>query len=131
MRSTRLIGVTLAAFLATSLGGAASAADMAGGCSIEVAQMEDEYRREYITGMSVLADVSSSRRPDSFAELSCLERLMNSVMDVFFEPPGLPDLLGELENFIRSEEHTSELQSLMRISYAVFCLKKKKHKKQS
>src|SRR3546814_2053430 len=32
-------------------------------------------------------------------------------------------------NFVlqRSEEHTSELQSLMRISYAVFCLKKKKH----
>src|SRR3546814_8766048 len=30
----------------------------------------------------------------------------------------------------RSEEHTSELQSLMRISYAVFCLKKKKHTKQ-
>src|SRR3546814_8204312 len=28
---------------------------------------------------------------------------------------------------VRSEEHTSELQSLMRISYAVFCLKKKKH----
>src|SRR3546814_1146803 len=28
----------------------------------------------------------------------------------------------------RSEEHTSELQSLMRISYAVFCLKKKNHK---
>src|SRR3546814_372131 len=32
---------------------------------------------------------------------------------------GLPECLGE-----RSEEHTSELQSLMRISYAVFCLKK-------
>src|SRR3546814_10300652 len=30
---------------------------------------------------------------------------------------------------VRSEEHTSELQSLMRISYAVFCLKKKKTKK--
>src|SRR3546814_3292802 len=29
----------------------------------------------------------------------------------------------------RSEEHTSELQSLMRISYAVFCLKKKKNKR--
>src|SRR3546814_9203921 len=29
--------------------------------------------------------------------------------------------------WLRSEEHTSELQSLMRISYAVFCLKKKKH----
>src|SRR3546814_3592705 len=31
----------------------------------------------------------------------------------------------------RSEEHTSELQSLMRISYAVFCLKKKKNNKRS
>src|SRR3546814_8201536 len=30
------------------------------------------------------------------------------------------------DSFNRSEEHTSELQSLMRISYAVFCLKKKK-----
>src|SRR3546814_5455336 len=36
-----------------------------------------------------------------------------------------PDLILEIVP-IRSEEHTSELQSLMRISYAVFCLKKKK-----
>src|SRR3546814_2254969 len=33
-----------------------------------------------------------------------------------------------LPMFLRSEEHTSELQSLMRISYAVFCLKKKNNK---
>src|SRR3546814_9646973 len=33
--------------------------------------------------------------------------------------------MGKLIAFVRSEEHTSELQSLMRISYAVFCLKKK------
>src|SRR3546814_8139364 len=41
------------------------------------------------------------------------------------------DLGDQAANFRRdrSEEHTSELQSLMRISYAVFCLKKKKHKK--
>src|SRR3546814_2890261 len=32
---------------------------------------------------------------------------------------------------VRSEEHTSELQSLMRISYAVFCLKKKKKHKET
>src|SRR3546814_7031521 len=44
------------------------------------------------------------------------------------------DHVGQIKYF-RSEEHTSELQSLMRISYAVFCLKKKinkndnKHKK--
>src|SRR3546814_1059548 len=35
--------------------------------------------------------------------------------------------LTESSSQTRSEEHTSELQSLMRISYAVFCLKKKKH----
>src|SRR3546814_7090907 len=35
-------------------------------------------------------------------------------------------LFQELRHGVRSEEHTSELQSLMRISYAVFCLKKKK-----
>src|SRR3546814_3305685 len=34
--------------------------------------------------------------------------------------------LFETGSVVRSEEHTSELQSLMRISYAVFCLKKKK-----
>src|SRR3546814_4374702 len=35
---------------------------------------------------------------------------------------------GRRAHPVRSEEHTSELQSLMRISYAVFCLKKKKKK---
>src|SRR3546814_6739259 len=36
---------------------------------------------------------------------------------------------AEIDRKQRSEEHTSELQSLMRISYAVFCLKKKNNKK--
>src|SRR3546814_7845870 len=40
-------------------------------------------------------------------------------------PVAVADPIGSL----RSEEHTSELQSLMRISYAVFCLKKKKNNK--
>src|SRR3546814_5342139 len=43
--------------------------------------------------------------------------------DILYAPEL--DYLGEIEPG-RSEEHTSELQSLMRISYAVFCLKKKK-----
>src|SRR3546814_3744600 len=38
---------------------------------------------------------------------------------------------GTSARLLRSEEHTSELQSLMRISYAVFCLKKKNHKHQT
>src|SRR3546814_2110761 len=41
-----------------------------------------------------------------------------------FFPAGATDSQGWTKG--RSEEHTSELQSLMRISYAVFCLKKKK-----
>src|SRR3546814_4340940 len=36
-----------------------------------------------------------------------------------------PSILSPVRSVTRSEEHTSELQSLMRISYAVFCLKKK------
>src|SRR3546814_4790150 len=36
-----------------------------------------------------------------------------------------PEYGHEYSSYVRSEEHTSELQSLMRISYAVFCLKKK------
>src|SRR3546814_4201922 len=39
---------------------------------------------------------------------------------------GVPDGGGVCGHAVRSEEHTSELQSLMRSSYAVFCLKKKK-----
>src|SRR3546814_9442666 len=39
---------------------------------------------------------------------------------------GQPGFFTTILKALRSEEHTSELQSLMRISYAVFCLKKKK-----
>src|SRR3546814_14275563 len=49
------------------------------------------------------------------------------VVDAVFAFPGFGRMLLEagLAQDVRSEEHTSELQSLMRISYAVFCLKKK------
>src|SRR3546814_1263314 len=42
--------------------------------------------------------------------------------------PGVdvPTVTARAHTQLRSEEHTSELQSLMRLSYAVFCLKKKK-----
>src|SRR3546814_2769503 len=59
---------------------------------------------EAIMGHSTIADIDEIAGAD-------LARLA--------ETPTLDDM--------RSEEHTSELQSLMRISYAVFCLKNKKH----
>src|SRR3546814_7571904 len=56
-----------------------------------------------------------------------------SLPEMFFQSADrdpdavLLDFLGRRYSYAeRSEEHTSELQSLMRISYAVFCLKKKK-----
>src|SRR3546814_2245918 len=44
---------------------------------------------------------------------------------------GRTDIRGASSFAVRSEEHTSELQSLMRISYAVFCLKNKTTKRES
>src|SRR3546814_1930956 len=66
----------------------------------------------------------------------CLERGISALTLFAFssENWGRPEeevgalmklFLNALEREVRSEEHTSELQSLMRISYAVFCLKKK------
>src|SRR3546814_3543855 len=62
-----------------------------------------------------LLDSSATERDEAFTVL------MRGIVQ-------LPDYLERLQSGlkdIRSEEHTSELQSLMRISYAVFCLKKK------
>src|SRR3546814_1618152 len=56
--------------------------------------------------------------PQAVAETTgFLSRIGFTLDDLRYEYPHEP---------VRSEEHTSELQSLMRISYAVFCLKKKK-----
>src|SRR3546814_6299629 len=48
----------------------------------------------------------------------------------YYELTGVDPNEGGLLAINRSEEHTSELQALMRISYAVFCLNKKKRKNQ-
>src|SRR3546814_10476153 len=66
------------------------------------------------------------RFPD--AQMAAVEALCRSILDRHPIPPHR--VLGHSDVSIgrRSEEHTSELQSLMRISYAVFCLKKKKIK---
>src|SRR3546814_9287054 len=67
-----------------------------------------------------------------------LAEMLSAHLDPASEATGLePDAIFEIIGdhwqgplwgcAFRSEEHTSELQSLMRISYAVFCLKKKKH----
>src|SRR3546814_2106851 len=59
----------------------------------------------------------------------CGQRVAQPLMQVGRDPIG-PVCLDRAQcvDDLRSEEHTSELQSLMRISYAVFCLKKKNKK---
>src|SRR3546814_10780481 len=52
-------------------------------------------------------------------------RLTMALIVKCFKGQGVKFLSSGVAGWIRSEEHTSELQSLMRISYAVFCLKKK------
>src|SRR3546814_4877467 len=54
------------------------------------------------------------------AHVPTLERVVGIAQRVL-----LQEQLDATRHVLRSEEHTSELQSLMRISYAVFCLKKK------
>src|SRR3546814_7600075 len=75
----------------------------------------------------------SAQIEDVSGQLAHMERLAQEAAEGEM-PEDSPDLhelrtmLATLQSQaeVRSEEHTSELQSLMRISYAVFCLKKKK-----
>src|SRR3546814_1582624 len=70
-------------------------------------------------GIAVWKGGQSERRA---AYVALIASILTSAVTPF---PAWTDI--EISIFvIRSEEHTSELQSLMRISYAVFCLKKKK-----
>src|SRR3546814_1772624 len=79
--------------------------------------------------------VAFENQPLPAAQHMLPELTMRTLRVVEEEDVIVPDLRvrramgGPLLRRVRSEEHTSELQSLMRTSYAVFCLKKKtKHK---
>src|SRR3546814_6871130 len=88
---------------------------------------------------SMLADAGNNR-----IRINVLRDAAKSLVDELYDDNGLTlisfaDTAAKLTDLAeagplgstvrgRSEEHTSELQSLMRISYAVFCLKKQKHK---
>src|SRR3546814_1364372 len=70
--------------------------------------------------LSPVDETEQREMPDPEQARAAVEMVMATLFDVFRDT--------RLEPFAsRSEEHTSELQSLMRLSYAVFCLKKKKN----
>src|SRR3546814_16554147 len=74
---------------------------------------------------TVLTHSFPTRRSSDLSSVSTACRMASSMV-----LPRATSHPGKSGKSIRSEEHTSELQSLMRISYAVFCLKKKNKTKQ-
>src|SRR3546814_6867764 len=88
-------------------------------------------RNAIVTGLPIARFAFGAQRqlrrepPHHRVKRGLAQILANSTHDL-----GEPIAAGRPSEFdvalLRSEEHTSELQSLMRISYAVFCLKKKK-----
>src|SRR3546814_1291878 len=74
---------------------------------------------------STASTISSPPRPRNTSEKTDAPSRMTKTMAEIFTVDCITS------DRMRSEEHTSELQSLMRISYAVFCLKKKKKKTQT
>src|SRR3546814_2242629 len=81
---------------------------------------EDARRVQDVTGKFRVREMDNALPPN---QRGCLwVRLPNL-------HPGSKNAVELFRHSARSEEHTSELQSLMRISYAVFCLKKKRKNK--
>src|SRR3546814_9199013 len=91
---------------------------------------------------AIEAFTAALRDMDKLDALTALETAINAIdaeseADIKLELTAAADTIGAAHVVIerareeRSEEHTSELQSLMRITYAVYCLKKKKRKNKS
>src|SRR3546814_7881906 len=88
--------------------------------------------RKLVAGFAVLVALVGGVSAFTVARVSFLDQSAEWMTHTYGVLGGLDDALLGIVNQetglrgFRSEEHTSELQSLMRISYAVFCLKKKK-----
>src|SRR3546814_7854640 len=97
-----------------------------------IAQQRLNSIRDSVAGLQVDSDSLNAAQ----IKLRALQREADATREVFEaflsrykETAQLDNAQAQSRILSRSEEHTSELQSLMRISYAVFCLKKKrKHK---
>src|SRR3546814_2360233 len=90
---------------------------------------------ELVAGLVLIGGTAGIEDPDERAarraqDLRTAERIAEEglapFLDAWLSQPLFAGLPADKAFRERSEEHTSELQSLLRISYAVFCLKKKK-----
>src|SRR3546814_9454390 len=93
-------------------------------------------RAQEKAGLDILTDGEMRRESYSNRFATALDGVdidnPGVALDRSGHPNPVPRIVGKIRRKhsvqVRSEEHTSELQSLMRISYAVFCLKKKQQK---
>src|SRR3546814_8623949 len=83
-------------------------------------------RQQHVAHLGMRVQIGERLLPLADAEMVLAARLADHARAGAIAAIGRAETGGEE----RSEEHTSELQSLMRISYAVFCLKKKNNKTQ-
>src|SRR3546814_7715033 len=119
-----MVPVSAAAVFA-AISGSAPATTAAMGSIMIPAMVRAGYDKAFATAVAVSSGVLGPLIPPSIAFVIWGVIAEQSIGRLFLSGivPGLAIVLGLL---VRSEEHTSELQSLMRISYAVFCLKKNK-----
>src|SRR3546814_1057024 len=113
-------------------GSADAAAVYARALVLDNASVSHRQRFEVLWGQWM---VSSSRPGSSFKQSWNITRQLlqlarksgndNLLVQAYSAATNISLWRNQLDDACRSEEHTSELQSLMRISYAVFCLKKK------
>src|SRR3546814_9371508 len=82
---------------------------------------------DIVTFPTVLGDGRRMLRPDHDGAMAARHRVVVRE-GAHRRDDAVEDAFRIVGDVVRSEEHTSELQSLMRLSYAVFCLKKKKQK---
>src|SRR3546814_4651371 len=84
----------------------------------------DYSRKSFEKATASFKSFSTVKTPTEFFQLQ--SQLLSSSFDEFTkEAAKSSEALIKLDGDVRSEEHTSELQALMRSSYAVFCLKRK------
>src|SRR3546814_1931522 len=83
-----------------------------------------------VVAVSPVADTRLTPRSDATVAPSS-DPAEIAPLIIYLLSGGAVGLSGAVVRLARSEEHTSELQSLMRTSYAVFCLKKKKTKEET
>src|SRR3546814_9944490 len=115
--------------------GAAGLPLLRAGSKIEIEALDLRSREYFGISYEDQAEASDDRAFYNVCRRKIEDRGIFVLHETFPESDGSGFCLADpkhpiiVVNTKRSEEHTSELQSLMRISYAVFCLKKKKHNK--